>query len=608
MKNFTMKFIYLLIVVLLTCACSRENAVKSPNNMVVNEAGTELYVADETANRISIIDIENEDKVVHLALEDKPTGLTLSGDEKTLYVTLGGADGELLEIDLVSREIVRALSLGHTPMSPLVSADGHSLYVCNRFDNTVCAIDLSTFSVVKEVEVDREPVAMSLSSSKHMLYIANHLPSGSATNDYHSAKISIVETKSFKLIKAITLPNGANALNKISISPDQRYAYVTHILARYNVPTNQVERGWINTNALSIIDLERNEYLCTVLLDDLDLGAANPYDVQFSYDAKELLVSHTGTNELSIIDVVALHERIDQLGSAATPWVYAQSLAEIQDDLGFIHDLRQRIALQGRGPKAIAVAGDRVFVSMYYSGKIETVALDRSLSSISLGEQPLPSQKRLGEMYFNDATLCKQHWQSCTSCHPGDARVDGLNWDNLNDGMGNPKNTKSMLFAHQTGPAMITGIRENAEVAVRAGIEHVLFTQQSEDVAEAIDAYLKSLRPVPSPHLVNGELSESAQRGEKVFEKARCIQCHSGEYMTDMKKYDVASGMGLEKGRKFDTPTLVELWRTAPYLYNGAAKDMREVLVTYNTSQKHGVTADLTERELDNLIEFCLSR
>ena len=78
---------------------------------------------------------------------------------------------------------------------------------------------------------------------------------------------------------------------------------------------------------------------------------------------------------------------------------------------------------------------------------------------------------RKGEMLFNDATICFQQWQSCVSCHPGGGRLDGLNWDLVNDGIGNTKNTKSLLLAHKTPPAMIRGIRENAEAAVRAGFQ-----------------------------------------------------------------------------------------------------------------------------------------
>ena len=47
-----------------------------------------------------------------------------------------------------------------------------------------------------------------------------------------------------------------------------------------------------------------------------------------------------------------------------------------------------------------------------------------------------------------------------------DARADALNWDLLNDGIGNPKNTRSMLHSHRLPPVMITGIRAKAEDAV----------------------------------------------------------------------------------------------------------------------------------------------
>jgi mono/diheme cytochrome c family protein len=210
-------------------------------------------------------------------------------------------------------------------------------------------------------------------------------------------------------------------------------------------------------------------------------------------------------------------------------------------------------------------------------------------------------------MLFNNAELCFQGWQSCASCHPSNARSDALNWDLLNDGLGNPKNTKSLLLAHQTPPAMITGIRENAEIAVRAGITHIQFAVRPEEEAVAIDEYLKSLKPVPSPHLVDDKLSESAERGKKIFEKANCASCHTEPYFTDSKQHDVGTGQDLDKDRKFDTPTLVEVWRTAPYLYDGRAATMKDVLTTYNPNDKHGLTSNLSEAEIKDLAEFVLS-
>ena len=66
-------------------------------------------------------------------------------------------------------------------------------------------------------------------------------------------------------------------------------------------------------------------------------------------------------------------------------------------------------------------------------------------------------------------------------------------------------------------------------------------------------------------------------------------------------------GLGPEKGRRFDTPTLTECWRTAPYLYDGRALTMRDVLTTCNPDDTHGETQNLTDEEIDDLAEYVLS-
>ena len=65
------------------------------------------------------------------------------------------------------------------------------------------------------------------------------------------------------------------------------------------MPTTQVERGWMNTNAMTIIDVTTMKVLNTVLLDDTELGAANPWGVACTADGKYICVAHSGTHELS---------------------------------------------------------------------------------------------------------------------------------------------------------------------------------------------------------------------------------------------------------------------------------------------------------------------
>ena len=154
---------------------------------------------------------------------------------------------------------------------------------------------------------------------------------------------------------------------------------------------------------------------------------------------------------------------------------------------------------------------------------------------------------------------------------------------------------------------MITGVRPDAEAAVRAGIKHIQFVVRPEEDAVAIDEYLKLLKPVQSPYLVKGRLSEAAKRGKKVFNDAGCASCHPAPLYTDFKKYNIDTGKGLDENQSFDTPTLIEVWRTAPYLYDGRARTIRDVLTKHNSADKHGKTSTLTEDQINSLAEFILS-
>jgi cytochrome c peroxidase len=172
----------------------------------------------------------------------------------------------------------------------------------------------------------------------------------------------------------------------------------------------------------------------------------------------------------------------------------------------------------------------------------------------------------------------------------------------------NAKNTKSLLLTHQTPPAMATGVRANAEEAVRSGIYYMQFAAPRRPMREALNAYLKSLEPVASPYLVDGQLSDAARRGEQTFRAAGCTTCHVGPHYTDGLRHRVGTATEEEPRGRFDTPTLVEIWRTTPYLHDGRATTVREVLTTFNPDDKHGRVSTLTEDEISDLVEYVLTR
>jgi cytochrome c peroxidase len=59
----------------------------------------------------------------------------------------------------------------------------------------------------------------------------------------------------------------------------------------------------------------------------------------------------------------------------------------------------------------------------------------------------------------------------------------------------------------------------------------------------------------------------------------------------------------LDERATFDTPTLVEVWRTAPYMHDGRYTTIEQLL----TEGKHGRPNKLGDEELADLVQFVLS-
>lgn len=583
---------------LVATAKAPQPAEKYLSPCALAQSGKMLYVACATGRKVLCFDTATAKVAKSIAVSGEPTGLAVSGSR--LYVTRDLPGGRVCVIDLGTGKTVKEFAAGSGACAPVLAPGGKKLFVCNRFADQVAAIDPTTGKLIAAIPVKHEPIAAAITPDGKWLVVANHLIDGTADAEVVSASVSIIDAGANKASATIKLPNGSTSLKGVCISPDGKYAYVTHILGRYSLPTTQLERGWMNTNALSIVDVPAGKLVNTVLLDDIDAGAANPWAVACSADGKYLCVTQSGTHELSVIDAPAMMDKLAKENPEDAP-----------NDLAFMSGIRQRVQLDGKAPRAVAVIGDTAYTAEYFTDSMSLVNLKDAevRSSVALGPKAPQTERRKGEMLFADAAMCFQGWQSCTSCHP-DARTDGLNWDLLNDGIGNPKNSKNMLLAHRTPPSMSQGIRDKAETAVRAGIRYIQFAVRPESDAQAIDTYLKSLTPFPSPALVGGQLSAAAIRGKKIFlnPKVGCASCHPAGLYTNLKSYDVGT-RGKYDGdvRRFDTPTLVEVWRTAPYMHDGSAATLRDALTTHNKGDKHGRTSQLSAKQMDDLVAYVRS-
>jgi hypothetical protein len=58
---------------------------------------------------------------------------------------------------------------------------------------------------------------------------------------------------------------------------------------------------------------------------------------------------------------------------------------------------------------------------------------------------------------------------------------------------------------------------------------------------------------------------------------------------------------------RYDTPTLVEAWRTAPYLHDGRYVTIKELIAEGKHGKSRGRVEELTEEQIDDLVEFVLT-
>jgi len=578
-----------------------------PSDLVASKDAKTLYVINADARQVAWVELPGGKVIRRVDVPAEPTGLALTPDGSKLIVTCAEPKSTVVVIDTASGEFAATLPAGHTAAGPAVTPDGKWLYVCNRFNNDVSVFDLATGREVTRVKTVREPVAAAVTPDGKSVLVADFLPKMRADSLFLvevAAVVTVIDTQTRKT-SAIQLSDGSHSLRDVCVSPDGKHAYVTHILSNYQLVTSQLDQGWMNINAVTVIDVQKKKLARTVGLDEAYLGTGNPWGVACTPDGKTMCFSHAGSHELTIVGTSRVMGVLEPL--YMTPLAKAIPFDPQPGPTG-----RRRIELPGKGPRGLAVVGSKVYIAQYFSDTLAVADLhadsDEQPRTIALGPKPKLTVQRRGQLLFNDASICYQHWQSCASCHP-DGRSDAIDWDLMNDSVGTFKNTKSMILAHRTPPTMAEGVRPTAEAAVRAGLERILFAQRPEEEAAAIDEYLKSLKPVPSPHLVDGRLSAAAERGKTLFESNRvgCRKCHPAPLYTDLKKHNVGTKGKYEMVDRYDTPTLIEVWRTAPYLHDGRYTTIKELIVKGKHGKSRGRVEQLKEQEVNDLVEFVLS-
>jgi DNA-binding beta-propeller fold protein YncE len=560
---------------------------ESPRSLARAPDGT-VWVANQKSASVSVLDSSNGELVATLPLPrgSKPAGVAFSPDGSAGYVTLEGT-GQLVAFDPANRTVTGTLYVTEKPRAIAISGDSSRVLV-TRF--------LSPDSGGEVVEVSRSPFEIART------FVLAHDPGPDTETSGRG------------------LPN---YLSSLVITPDGRSARVPSDKAN-------LERGLQRDGEpltfestvrtiVSHLDLDANQEQLERRLDLNDRSLAQ--SLAFSKHGDWMFVASLGTNALDVFDTYsgAHVGGLSSVGVAPSGLVFNPDFTRL-----YVHGFLSRdvVVLDVSG----FVTSSSTAVTRIAS--VHTVATETLAESVLLG-------KRL--FYNADSTrMNRDSYLSCASCHLG-GESDGRVWDFTQRGEG-LRNTISLLGRRGTGQGRLhwTGNFDEIQdfeqdIRIEMGGRGFMKNQDFEKstrseplgakkagVSENLDAladYVASLDAVePSPFRnSDGSMTPDAQTGALIFAELGCASCHAEPDFTDSRSsalHDVGTitePSGARSGEPltgFDTPTLRGIWATAPYLHDGSAPTLLDVLTSANASDRHGATSGLSASELDALVAY----
>ena len=547
--------------------------------------GTTLFVVNPDSGSVSAIDTASETTRDEIVVGRDPRILAFSPDGQRLYVT-SQASATLTILETHPFSVLTKLRVGPEPYGVVAAPDGHLVYVATSGADRIDVVDVELAQVVDTIPVPPRPKGLALSHDGTRLYVTHFL----------SGMVSVIGLTSRSVLEVISTGPESNMAQRIVVHPTNHRAYLPHIRSNVSNPHPLFDTTLFPV--VSVIDLAKNHHLLTERLElsVVDRPVNLPFDLVLSSDGQRMHIVYLGSGDLSVID----------LGNR-------EVLAHLE---------------VGDGPRGIVLSPDdrTAYVANSLSDDVSVIDLStfEEVSRIPVTTSPLSPQLQRGKLLFissRSARISRDRWMSCESCH-FDGEQDGRTWV-FPDG---PRNTTNLRGLAHTHPLHWSADRDEVqdfeftirELQAGAGLledPHPELghpnTGRSADL-DALAAFVASLQPKPSPfRWADGALTPEAERGQAVFRRADvgCADCHIPPLFTDLRVHDIGTGHGPGEllGPGFDTPSLRGVWHTAPYLHDGRALTLREVLVTHNPTDQHGQTSHLSEQELHDLVAFLFS-
>jgi YVTN family beta-propeller protein len=598
---------FLLAAVLLGLPAAAAHAGTSNSLLDLSPDGSRLLVANPDNGTVTVVDTVARKALHEVPVGDHPEGVTWVGPGPLAAVAVYRED-RVVFLNADAGRVVDRLAVPDEPYGIVANRDGTRAWVTHDYPGLVSELDLAARKLVRTLKVGPFVRGLALAPDENRLYVT----------EFHSATLHAVDLRRGEVVDSWPARATDNLCRNVVLNPRRPRAYLAHVRSRIEVidgngsilpqlsvcatvpPGPDKRRFWVSLDSFNDFNVVNN-----------------PWEAAVSPDGKRLYTIYAGSNDMNVSRI-------------------------LDDD----YELLERVGYAvnvGQNPRAIRLSPDGATVYIYnaldFAVSIHRAADMKRLATVTVCAPPKTPEWVRGKVLFSTANppLTVRRWVSCASCHP-DGQPDGRVWHNP-EGL---RKTPALFGLAHTHPLHWSADRDEVQdfeytirgrlmkgrglldgpLTPKRGFEPVELDEhlagRSPDL-DALAVYTNSFEFTLSPHIpAPGKLSAAAERGKRLFFSAAvgCATCHSGPYYTDscLKKpfhlHDVGTGGDdpSEKiGPKYDTPTLLGVYRTAPYLHHGKAATLRDVLTTCNKQDRHGKTSQLRPGEIDDLVAFLQS-
>ncbi|MCY1035549.1 c-type cytochrome [Corallococcus sp. BB11-1] len=600
-----------------------------PERVTVGPDDT-VYVTNRGGRSVSVIRRGDAVEAARIPVGVEPTGLTVSPDGRTLYVvnsaTLASSEhGSLTAIDTDSLTARWELPLGEEPRGIALLEDGRKAAVTLFRQGDVMTVDLT--------DADRPRV---LREGTDLNARANRAAS-------RPDRVSALESPPLPGPKQGPRTFRARAMADLLGAPDGRRLFAPVLWSREDPLAASPDDGMSGGGSMygggtpcgadvgggvvaaGLITFDADGEAPEPVVDDLDECRPPPEekpDYPTSLIASPSMLTPLQGPTAAVVDPSGswLFLVNQETNNVAIVPAWRRSGGDMPNPSSSV---RQVVAV-GAGPNGIALTRDGRKAYVYN-------AFDHTLSTlVSGGEGPeggvFEERQRLAlagdvlaplaaagrRLFFSaaDARMTSPRVAvSCASCH-FEGREDGHVWG-FPDG---PRQTPSLAGRMTTSTAPFhwsgefSGLGEfmNATVKDRMG-----GTELDADTVAKLAAFIDTIPATDNPH--RGEpLNEAQARGAALYKKAACDTCHGGAVLTNNTNADVGTfvrtGVLQDAAQVIkaglNTPSLLGVGRTAPYLHDGSAPTLRARLLNGRETNQHGQTSQLSDADVDDLVAY----